>query len=142
MTTNQEMTGEQRWASTCNQQGWNETSQITHLEGFLRDKGLFGEFAAYAEEAASEENGDQRQAILESVGYSFSEDSDQAGAWVWMSPTDACDVSFATREQAVDSAWTDAVTQVKAIREMTDLDWSNISQDEQLSLVEETLLDA
>lgn len=48
--------GESVWQDICNQQGWNESSQIIHLEGFLRDKGLFGEFAAYAEVVAKEEN--------------------------------------------------------------------------------------
>lgn len=140
MNTTTTFTGERLWQELCNKQGWNDASQLIHLEGFLREKGLFDEFALYAKVAADEENGDQRQAILESVGYSFSEDSDQAGAWVWMAPTDACDVSFATREQAVDSAWEDAVTQTKAIRAMTDLDWAGISDEEKLSLVEETLL--
>ncbi len=45
-----------RWEEICNEQGWNENSQIIHLEGFLREKGLFGEFVQYAQVAADEEN--------------------------------------------------------------------------------------
>jgi len=47
---------ESQWADLCNEQGWNEASQIIHLEGFLRDHGLFPKFVAYAEAAAAEEN--------------------------------------------------------------------------------------
>lgn len=47
---------ESQWAALCNEQGWNEASQIIHLEGFLRDQGLFPKFVAYAEAAAAEEN--------------------------------------------------------------------------------------
>ena len=49
--------GETSWINLCGDQGWNEVSQIIHLEGFIRDKGLFAEFAAYAQAAANEENG-------------------------------------------------------------------------------------
>lgn len=50
--------GEASWESTVNAQGWNEESRLIHLEGFLREKGLFGEFAVYAARAAEEENGE------------------------------------------------------------------------------------
>ncbi len=46
------------WASICNEQGWDDASQIIHLEGFLRDRGLFAEFATYAAASAREENMD------------------------------------------------------------------------------------
>lgn len=49
---------ESQWAALCNEQGWNESSQIIHLEGFLRDNGLFPRFVAFAEAAAAEENSD------------------------------------------------------------------------------------
>lgn len=48
--------GEVRWHQVVNQQGWNDATEIIHLEGFLRDKGLFDQFADYAEVAAAEEN--------------------------------------------------------------------------------------
>ena len=51
-----ESNAEGRYNQTCNEQGWNGESQIIHLEGFIRDKGLFEEFAAYATKAAEEEN--------------------------------------------------------------------------------------
>lgn len=60
-----EVRGEQIWIETCNNQGWNESSQIVHLEGFLREKALFGEFASHAEKAAEEENGDGIQEVMD-----------------------------------------------------------------------------
>lgn len=57
-TTETSANAESRWADLCNAQGWNESSQIVHLEGFLRDEGLFKRFVDYAETAAAEENAD------------------------------------------------------------------------------------
>jgi hypothetical protein len=48
--------GEQHWDNTCDEQGWNEESQLFLLKEFLKKKGLFREFAAYAKKAAKEEN--------------------------------------------------------------------------------------
>lgn len=50
------VSAESQWANLCNEQGWNEASRIIHLEGFLRDQGLFTKFVAYAEAVAAEEN--------------------------------------------------------------------------------------
>lgn len=54
---------EDKWGFLCNEQGWNEESQILHLEGFIRSKGLFPEFSAYAQRCADEEN-DQAADLL------------------------------------------------------------------------------
>lgn len=43
------------WENTCNKLGWNEESQIVHLEGFISMLGLMPAFAAYAARAAEEE---------------------------------------------------------------------------------------
>lgn len=51
-----EKTGEMRWNDACNEQGWDEASKIIHLEGFLRERGLFDDFALYAEAAAADED--------------------------------------------------------------------------------------
>lgn len=139
LPASQPKSGEQRWIDAVNKQSWNDASQIVHLEGFLRDEGLFDKFAAYAERAAAEEAVDERVNLLEDLGFEFNEDSDQLGMWVWRAPTDACDVSFATRQQAIDSAWTDVVTQTMAINEMGEADWTVLSQSNQIALVQETL---
>ncbi|GBG14858.1 uncharacterized protein NMK_2459 [Novimethylophilus kurashikiensis] len=51
-----EVASERQWNAVCSDQGWNDATQIIHLIGFIRGKGLFSEFAAYAEKAADEEN--------------------------------------------------------------------------------------
>jgi hypothetical protein len=62
-----EMSAESRYIQTCKEQGWNEDSQIIHLEGFIRGKGLFEEFAAYAAKAAEEENDSGVQCVVDDV---------------------------------------------------------------------------
>lgn len=52
---------------------------------------------------------------LERCGYDITEDSDQPGMWVWMAPSDACEVSFQSKDEAIAAAWTDAVEQAKSI---------------------------
>lgn len=47
---------EKKWTSLVNAQGWSEESQIIHLEGFIRQRGLFGQLVEYAQAAAEEEN--------------------------------------------------------------------------------------
>ena len=47
---------DERWVSVCAEQGWSDESKLVHLERFLRERGLLGEFVAYAEAAAIEEN--------------------------------------------------------------------------------------
>lgn len=54
-----EQDAEGRWNEICRQQGWNEESQITHLEQFIRTKGLLSELVAYASEVAAEERGEE-----------------------------------------------------------------------------------
>lgn len=56
MSKTPEQIAEKEWSTTCGEQCWNDESKIIYLEGFIRDKGLFGEFAAYAAKAAEEEN--------------------------------------------------------------------------------------
>lgn len=49
---------EKDWNETVNRQGWNDASQVLHLEGFIREMSLMTALAAYAARAAEEENGD------------------------------------------------------------------------------------
>lgn len=50
--------GERVWSGTCGRQGWNDESKLIQLEEFLRSKGLFAEFSAFAAKAADAENSD------------------------------------------------------------------------------------
>lgn len=45
----------ENWTQTVSEQGWDSDSQIIHLEGFIRNCGLMGEFATYVRSRAQEE---------------------------------------------------------------------------------------
>jgi len=45
----------ENWTQTVSEQGWDSDSQIIHLEGFIRNCGLMGEFATYIRSRAEEE---------------------------------------------------------------------------------------
>lgn len=134
---------ESQWAATCNEQGWNADSQIVHLEGFLRQEGLFEKFAAYAKAAAAEENGDisgdPRLDVLEELGYDIDEDSDQPGLWIWTAPTDGCDISYDSAQEALSAAWTDVVGQTMGILNMSSEQWDALSFAQQKELISDTL---
>jgi len=53
---NEEQQAEKNWERICTSQGWNEYSQVVHLEAFIRDQKLFAKFVKYAGKAADEEN--------------------------------------------------------------------------------------
>lgn len=44
---------EHMWRRLVQTQDWNEASQIIHLEGFIRDRGLLADFTVYAKRAAA-----------------------------------------------------------------------------------------
>lgn len=62
-----EREAQKAWQNVCNAQGWNEDSQIIHLEGFIEREGLFKRFAEYAERAAREENADSLQVYQQAL---------------------------------------------------------------------------
>jgi hypothetical protein len=43
------------WEEVVNRMGWNEESQLIHLEEFIRSLGLISDLADYADEIATEE---------------------------------------------------------------------------------------
>jgi hypothetical protein len=43
------------WEEVVNRMGWDEESQLIHLEEFIRSKGLLHEFVDYANDIATEE---------------------------------------------------------------------------------------
>lgn len=138
-----EMTAETEWTNLCNAQGWSDASQVIHLEGFLRQEGLFERFAAYAAIAAAEENGeilaDPRLEPLESLGYDIQEDSDQPGMWLWMAPSDASESSVESAAAALEGAWADAAGQAADILGLSPHAWNVLSLEEQIKKVIEAL---
>jgi len=132
-------TGEERWKDACNVRTWDETTQIVHLEGFVRDKGLFPQLATYAERAAKEEEWGMRESVLESVGYEFKAAPDQPDSWVWTAPSDQSAESFASKSDAVQAAWADAMQQTMAIAKVTAQEVGEMRAEAQTDLVESTL---
>ncbi len=55
-TANQNIPSSHKWEILCQEQGWNDQSKITILEGFISEVGLMGSFLTYAQEIADGEN--------------------------------------------------------------------------------------
>lgn len=69
--------------------------------------------------------------VLTDVGYTISPDSDQPGLWVWFAPSDGCESSFASEDEAVASAWSDAAHQTRSINSLSSEQWDAMSFDQQ-----------
>lgn len=67
-----EQAAEEEWAEICNQQDWDEVTQVIHLEGFIRDRTLFAEFAQYARQCAGEEN--EEKAYAAKIGLTLEQE--------------------------------------------------------------------
>lgn len=50
-----EQEGYAEWVGIVNEMDWDDSSMISHLEGFLRENALWAEFAGYARSVADEE---------------------------------------------------------------------------------------
>lgn len=77
-------------------------------------------------------------AVLEDIGYGirfqFSSPT-STGGWVWEAPSAESETVFHSEDLAIASAWDDAVSQVKAIHELSDESWGALPWDEQRRLV-------
>jgi hypothetical protein len=69
--------------------------------------------------------------FIEKFGYDIDTDSDQPGLWIWTAPSDGCDSSFHTAQEALEAAWNDAVAQTLSISEITCEDWGQMDFDTQ-----------
>lgn len=69
--------------------------------------------------------------VLEELGYEIKEDSDQLGLWVWTAPTDACESSFDSAQEALGAAWSDAASQAMAIENTSSEEWDALSLEQQ-----------
>ncbi len=61
--------------------------------------------------------------FIEALGYDVREDSQQPGLWLWTAPSDGCDISFHSAQEALDDAWSDVVAQTVAISKISDDAW-------------------
>lgn len=69
--------------------------------------------------------------FIEQIGYDIREDSQQSGLWIWIAPTDSCDISYHSASDALESAFGDAVYQTKRIAMISDSNWAGMDFDEQ-----------
>lgn len=92
----------------------------------------------YAHPLSTEADSDPRL-VVEVCGYAICEDSDQPGMWVWMAPSDGCDISYETRELALAAAWQDAVAQTLAILDIRCERWGEMTLQEHSALVLQAL---
>lgn len=83
--------------------------------------------------------GNPKVEVLTNLGYDIDEDGDQPGLWIWTSPSDGCDISYASAQEAADAAWTDAIGQTMGILNLSSEQWDALSLAQQLELVSDTL---
>lgn len=83
--------------------------------------------------------GNPKLEVLENLGYDIDGDSDQPGMWIWTAPTNGCEISYASAEEALDAAWADAVGQTMGILNMSSEQWDALSFSQQKELVSDTL---
>lgn len=133
------MTHRQQWEEICSKQGWDDETKLVHLLGFIDDVGMGKYLITYAEAAANEEDAQVKLAALEDGGYTVVSDSDQEGMFLWMAPTDASEISYSTRAEAIESAWADAVEQVLSIADMSPEFFSSLTLAQQCEIVRENL---
>lgn len=133
------MTHRQQWEEICSKQGWDSETKLVHLLGFIDDVGMGKYLIAYTEAAANEEDAQVKLATLEDGGYTVVSDSDQEGMFLWMAPTDASEISYSTRTEAIESAWADAVEQVLSIADMSPEFFSSLTLAQQCETVRENL---
>jgi len=138
-----ETIGENQWHDACNRMGWDEDSQIVHLEGFLTSKGLMAEFGAYAQEAAAEEGCGMEACnpmveSLEAVGYSV-QDSEFGKPYWSLDEEDEASTDFRNESAAWDDALNHAVGRVLATTGMTRSSWDALSLPERMMAIEKHL---
>lgn len=129
---------QQQWDEICSQQGWSDQEKVIHLLGAIEDMGVSKYLITYAQHVAKEESAQTKLDALEDAGYTVTEDSDQDGMYLWMAPTDAAEISYSTRAEAIEAAWADAVEQVLSIADMSQEFFASLTLAQQCEVVRET----
>jgi hypothetical protein len=128
-----------QWTGLCDVRDWTFEEQVRHLEGFLHERGLFVEFAAYATKAALEETGDVRMHTLESVGYTIARDAGDPTRWHWRTSEWVSDWSFDSEDEAFNAAWKDAAERTVDRHGLTRHEWDGLSVYGQVRRIEQAL---
>ena len=77
--------------------------------------------------------------FIEALGYNIDEDSQQPGLWLWTAPSDGCDSSFHTAQEALNSAWLDAVGQTMGLNNLSSAQWDAMTFGEQKTAILQAL---
>ena len=138
-----EKEGLSQWQTTCLRMGWNEESQLIHLQGFLTEKGLMAEFGVYAQTVAKEElslgndePSDAAVAALQAVGYKLATSDFGQPYWEF---NDEGSTDFPSEEEAWAAAWEDALARTVKICGIGERALAALSEAERCSLVMEKL---
>jgi len=138
-TQGSSMNYQQQWDEICSQQGWGDQEKVIHLLGAIEDMGMSKYLITYAQHVVKEESAQTKLDALEEAGYTITEDSGQDGMYLWMAPTDAAEISYSTRAEAIEAAWADAVEQVLSIADMSQEFFTSLTLAQQCEVVRENL---
>lgn len=94
-----------RWHVAINKQGWNDESKIAVLEGFLAERGLMVDFAAYAEQRAQSENDPANAGYIYTDGWDHIFVGDRGQQTRWVMDVAKEEVIFAQVKQSL--GWVD-----------------------------------
>ena len=142
VTYESEKAAEKEWINVVNRIGWNDQSEIQHLESFIRSKGLMGELAKYAEAMAAEEesfsaapDAGPSEAVLgtlEEIGYELAISDLKRPYWAFH---DNASTDFETEENAWADAWDNAQTRTRELCGIDAARWKTMDEATRLSLV-------
>lgn len=142
VTDETERASERNWIDTVNRMGWNDRSEVLHLESFIRNKGLMGELAQYAATVAAEEDETSDVpaaaiiAALKTVGYLVTLSDFDRPFWAF---GDEFSCDFDIESEAWTDAWGDAQKRTAAKAGVDRYVWAAKSDSERLALVVKTL---
>jgi hypothetical protein len=142
VTHESERAAQLAWNNVVNRMGWNDQSEILHLESFIQSKGLMGELAKYAETVAKEEDsfgtetdkGPSEAVIgtLEELGYEVVISDLKRPYW---SCGDEASTDFETEEQAWGDAWANAEARTRDLASIEPARWTSMDENTRISLV-------
>jgi hypothetical protein len=143
VTAESERAAELAWVNVVNRMGWHDRSEILHLEGFIREKGLMGELAKYVETVGAEEQSFGAEgsddtpseaviAELKALGYRIIISDVTRPYWEF---GDDASTDFETEAEAWADAWENAQSRTVELSNTDATTWSGIEEHLRIGLV-------
>jgi hypothetical protein len=142
VTAETELAAELAWVNVVNRQGWNDSSEILHLEAFIRERGLMGELAKYAEQVAAEESAADVDrddeaceaviAALKGLGYRVVISDFKRPYWEF---GEESSLDFDTEIEAWADAWKNAQDHAQERVAYSEDSWSSLDRGTRIALV-------